>query len=87
MKLLLTGMPVSPAVAATAATAHVCAWDRVATGASLTRTRAFADVPVGEWGIPTSGPSGSRPGGTPAPQRPVDLVPSRPRPSGGQPQD
>ena len=51
MKLLLTGMPVSPAVVATAATAHVCAWDRVATGASLTRTRAFADVPVGEWEI------------------------------------
>lgn len=80
-----TGMPVSGAV--TPVTAHVCRWDRIAVGAQLVRTRAFAAVPSGPVStreIPTPGLSGSRPSGSPAPQRHVDLAPQRPRPSGGR---
>ncbi|WP_157647851.1 hypothetical protein [Actinomycetospora chiangmaiensis] len=90
MKLLSTGTPVSGAVLAQRATAHVCRWDRVAVGAQLVRTRAFAAVPSGPvttGGIPMSGLPGSRPAGSPDPQRHVDLAPQSPRPSGGQPQD
>lgn len=91
MKNSFTGTPVSDAVRSLAATADVCAWDRVVTGAYLTRTRAFAAVPVmpviGGEVSPATGLPGSRPVGTPAPQRHVDLAPQRPRPSGGPPQD
>jgi hypothetical protein len=85
---MITGMPVSGAVRVSAA-ASVCRWDRVAVGARLTRTRAFAAVssgPVAGREI-RSGLSGSRPVGSPAPQRHVALAPQCPRPSGGQPQD
>jgi hypothetical protein len=85
----IAGMPVSAAVAVPA-TAHVCRWDRVAVGAQLVRTRAFAAVPTGPVStreIPMSGLPGSRPVGSSHPQRHVDLAPQRPRPSGGRSQD
>ncbi|MCD2187103.1 hypothetical protein [Actinomycetospora soli] len=91
MKTLFTGTPVSDAVRSIAATADVCAWDRVAAGAYLTRIRAFAAVPTmsvtGGEVSPATGLGGSRPAGSSVPQRHVDLDPHRPRPSGGPPKD
>lgn len=91
MKTLFTGIPVSDAARSIAAAADVCAWDRVAAGAYLTRTRAFAAVPAmsvtGGEVSPATGLPGSRPAGSSVPQRHVDLAPQRPRPSGGPPQD